>query len=176
MDVSGLDVDAGVAASLSSAGAGGINFGSGAGVSAARHVATVKAGIKFDISHANQLYCSGEGATQPSLKVTEGFASAWEFDPDGFGSTMVHFKILNVPSGVTFIWPGQKHDDAESNPEARKNLIAWNRQVVSPTTMGTTVWWPHLNSCRLVCRPTPRQRSTSSWRWIMTEDADLNSW
>ena len=32
--------------------------------------------------------------------MTEGFASAWESDPDGFGSTMVHFKILNVPSGV----------------------------------------------------------------------------
>ena len=75
-----------VAASLSSAGSGGINFGSGAGVSAARHVATVKAGIKFDISHANQLYCSGEGATQPSLKVTEGFASAWESDLDGEAS------------------------------------------------------------------------------------------
>ncbi len=124
LDVSGLNVDDGVAASLSSAGAGGINFGSGAGVSAARHVATVKAGISFDISHANQLYCSGEGASQPSLEVSEGFASAWESDPDGLGSTMVHFKILNVPSGVTFIWPGQKHDDAESNPEARKNLIA----------------------------------------------------
>jgi hypothetical protein len=126
LDVSGLDVDDGVAASLSSAGAGGINFGSGAGVSAARHVATVKEGISFDISHANQLYCSGEGASQPSLEVSEGFASAWEADLDGtgLGSTMVHFKILNVPSGVTFIWPGQKHDDAESNPEARKNLIA----------------------------------------------------
>ena len=36
---------------------------------------------------------------------------------------MVHFKILNVPSGVTFIWPGQDHDDAEDDPEARKNLI-----------------------------------------------------
>ena len=47
LDVSGLDVDAQVAASLSSAGAGGINFGSGAGVSAARHVGTVKAGIKL---------------------------------------------------------------------------------------------------------------------------------
>ena len=89
-------------------------------MSAGRHVATVKAGIKFAISHANQLYCSGEGATQPSLKVSEGFASAWEFDPDGFGSTMVHFKILNVPSGVTFIWPGQKHDDAESNPDSHE--------------------------------------------------------
>jgi hypothetical protein len=122
LDVSGLDVDDGVAASLSSAGAGGINFGSGAGVSAARHVATVKEGISFDISHANQLYCSGEGASQPSLEVSEGFASAWESDPDGFGSTMVHFKILNVPSGVTFIWPGQKHDDAESNPTATKDL------------------------------------------------------
>ena len=91
-------------------------------MSAARHVATVKAGIKFNISHANQLYCSGEGATQPTLKVTEGFASAWEAAGD-FGSTMVHFKILNVPSGVTFIWPGQDHVDAEDDPEARKNLI-----------------------------------------------------
>ena len=49
----------------------------------------------------------------PSLEVSEGFASAWESDPDGFGSTMVHLKILNVPSGVTFIWPGQKHNDAD---------------------------------------------------------------
>ena len=78
MDVSGLDLDAQVAVSLSSEGAGGINFGSGAGVSAARHVATVKAGITFAISHASQLYCSTTGATNPSLKVSEGFASAWE--------------------------------------------------------------------------------------------------
>ena len=93
-------------------------------MSAARHVATVKAGIKFDISHANQLYCSGEGATQPSLKVSEGFASAWEADLDdtGMGSTMIHFKILNVPSGVTFIWPGQKHDDAESKPDSQEEI------------------------------------------------------
>ena len=108
-------------ASLSSAGAGGINFGSGAGVSAARHVGTVKAGLSFAITHANQLYCSGEGATQPSLKVSEGFASAWESAGD-FGSTNIHFKILNIPSGVTFIWPGQDHDDAMDAPEVRKNL------------------------------------------------------
>ena len=124
LDVSGLDLDAQVVASLSSAGSGGINFGSGAGVSAAGLVATVKAGIKFDISHASQLYCSGEGASNPSLEVSEGFASAWESDPDGFGSTMVHLKILNVPSGVTFIWPGQKHNDAMGNPTAVKDLRA----------------------------------------------------
>ena len=121
LNVSGLDVDAQVAASLSSAGAGGINFGSGAGVSAARHVATVKAGLSFAITHANQLYCSGEGATQPSLKVTEGFASAWESAGD-FGSTNIHFKILNIPAGVTFIWPGQDHDDAMGAPEVRMNV------------------------------------------------------
>ena len=90
-------------------------------MSAARHVATVKAGISFDITHASQLYCSDEGATQPSLEVSEGFASAWEAGE--LGSTMVQLKVLNVPSGVTFIWPGQKHDDAESNPTAVKDLI-----------------------------------------------------
>ena len=35
---------------------------------------------------------------------------------------MVHFKILNVPSGVTFIWPGQKHDDAKPNPVDKADL------------------------------------------------------
>ena len=123
LNVSSLDVDAEVAASLSSAGAGGINFGSGAGVSAARHVATVKAGITFDITHASQLYCSGEGATQPSLKVGEGFASAWE-SSDDFGSTNITLKVLNVPSGVTFIWPGQDHDDAMPAPTVMKDLRA----------------------------------------------------
>ncbi len=78
LDVSGLDADAEVAVTVSSGGAGGINFGTGAGVSATRHIATVKPGITFDVSHASQLYCSTEGAGMPSLKVSEGFASAWE--------------------------------------------------------------------------------------------------
>ena len=123
LNVSGLDADAQVMASLSSEGAGGINFGSGAGVSAARHVATVKPAITFDISHANQLYCSGEGASNPSLKVGEGFASAWESVED-FGSTNITLKVLNVPSGVTFIWPGQDHDDAKGNPQVMANVTA----------------------------------------------------
>lgn len=126
LDVSGLDADAVVAVSASSAGATGVNFGTGAGLTAARHIATVKPGITFDISHASQLYCSTTGGTNPSLKVSEGFASAWEADLDGtgIGSTMVTLKVLNVPSGVTFIWPGQKHDDAKGNPTAVKDLRA----------------------------------------------------
>ena len=124
LDVSGLDADARVMAMVSSSGAGGVNFGGGAGLSAARHIATVKPGIIIDVTHANQLYCS-TGSSMPSLKVGEGFDSAWEFDPDGFGSTMVKLKILNVPSGVTFIWPGQEHKDAAtSNPTVTKDLRA----------------------------------------------------
>lgn len=125
LDVSGLDVDAPVMARVSSSGAGGVNFGGGAGLSAARHIATVKPGIIIDVTHANQLYCSVTGSSMPSLKVGEGFDSAWEWDPDGFGSTMVKLKILNVPSGVTFIWPGQEHADAVmSNPTRTKDLRA----------------------------------------------------
>ena len=124
LNVSGLDADAQVIATVSSAGAGGVNFGTGAGLTSSRHIATVKPGITIDVTHASQLYCSVTGASMPSLKVGEGFASAWESDPGGFGSTMVKLKILNVPSGVTFIWPGQKHDDAMPNPTATKDLRA----------------------------------------------------
>ena len=124
VDVSGLDVDTAVVARVSSAGAGGIDFGTGAGLSANRHVATVKAGLTVDVSHASQLYCSDSGAGMPSLKVGEGFASAWEAasDDNSIGATQVKLKILRVPSGITFIWPGQKHDDAMPTPIVKKDL------------------------------------------------------
>lgn len=124
-DVSGLDADAEVMATVSSAGSGNIDFGSGAGVSASVMVAVVKAGITVDVTHASRLYCSETGAGMPSVKVGEGFASAWEAEAEtGIGNTQIKLKLLNVPSGVTFVWPGQKHDDAMAAPVIMKDLRA----------------------------------------------------
>ena len=139
LDVSALEVDAVVMARISSAGTTGVDLGSGAGLSALRHVATVKAGVTFSITHASRLYCSTTGAGMPSLKVTEGFASAWESEAIGTSSTHVKLKILNVPSGVTFIWPGQKHDDAMPNPVATKDLRAADPNRADDDKLDSTV-------------------------------------
>ncbi len=75
---------------------------------------------------------------------------------------MIKLKVLNVPSGITFIWPGQDHEDAEDPPVVMKDL----RETATLSTEDDTDSSRHLNSCRLVCRPTPPRRSMSSWRWI----------
>ncbi|MXZ34668.1 MAG: hypothetical protein F4Z21_05285 [Acidobacteria bacterium] len=126
LDVTGVDADAAVMVTASSAGTTGVDFGSGAGLTASRQVATVKTGITVAVTHASRLYCSDVGAGMPSVSVTEGFASAWEAEGDtgSIGATNVKLKILNVPAGVTFVWPGQKHDDAGPNPTAVKDLRA----------------------------------------------------
>lgn len=123
VDVSGLDADAEVMAKVSSGGSGTVDFGTGAGVSSSVMVAMVKAGITVDVTHASRLYCSDTGAGMPSVKVGEGFASAWEAESEtGIGNTQVKLKILNVPSGITFVWPGQEHDDAMSAPVIMADL------------------------------------------------------
>jgi hypothetical protein len=139
LDVSGLDVDDAVMATISSAGVTGVDFGSGAGVTASRQAATVKAGITISISHASRLYCSDTGAGMPSVTVAEGFASAWESNALGTTSTNIKLKILNVPSGVTFIWPGQDHDDAMPNPVVEKDLRAANPNRAADNVLNSKV-------------------------------------
>ena len=124
LDVSGLAVDAEVMAKISSAGTTGVDFGSGAGLSASRHAATVKAGITFSISHASRLYCSTPGRECRRSRSARASPAPGESNAIGTSSTHVKLKILNVPSGVTFIWPGQKHDDAMPNPTVTKDLRA----------------------------------------------------
>ena len=86
------------------------------------------------------------------------------------GNTQIKLKVLNVPSGVTFIWPGQDHDDAESNPTATKDL----RETRRP-------WFRRgrqLNSLVATLEFVPAglstdttERSTSSCRWIILADS-----
>lgn len=129
LDVSSLDVGAEVVVMASTASSDNLDFGSGPGLSASRRVATVKAGIAFTVTTGSRFYCTDEGMTAAKIKVTEGFNSAWEAEGDvapaagatshtvgsGIGATHIKFKIQNVPSGVTFLWPGQK--DGKAEPE-----------------------------------------------------------
>ena len=117
LDVSSLDVGAEVVVRASTASSDSLSFGGGPGLSATRQVATVKAGITFKVTTGSRLYCTDDGMSAAKIKVTEGFNNAWEYDADavtgdtpvaGIGSTHIKFKIQNVPSGVTFLWPGQK--------------------------------------------------------------------
>ena len=127
VDVSSLDVGAEVMVKASTASSGGTDFGTGAGLSATRLASTVKAGATFKVTTGSRLYCTDDGMTAAKIKVTEGFNNAWEYNadgttasPTGMGSTNIKFKIQNVPSGVTFLWPGQK--DAKAIPVTTKDV------------------------------------------------------
>lgn len=132
VDVSSLDVGAEVMVKASTASSGGTDFGTGAGLSATRLASTVKAGATFKVTTGSRLYCTDDGMTAAKIKVTEGFNSAWEADAavavsdtnvtpgSGIGGTHIKFKIQNVPSGVTFLWPGQK--DAKALPVTTLDL------------------------------------------------------
>ena len=151
VDVSSLDADAAVTVMLSSADAGGVDFGDGAGLSASRQVATVKAGIAFKVTTGSRLYCSDSGEVMGMVKVTEGFNSAWEAEGatdaatpgSGMGATHIKFKINNVPSGVSFIWPGQDHDDAMGTPTITMDLDAGTAETeVSEQTVAQLMFVP----------------------------------
>ena len=116
LDVSGLDADA-VRAKVTSTGSSGdfIEEDAVAGEDASIKVSNVKDGLTVsEVSQISVLTCDAAttGGRMPSIKVEEGFASAWEEDALGAAGdetdtdTRIRIVVANVPSGVTFRWPG----------------------------------------------------------------------
>lgn len=118
VDVSGLDADA-VRATATSTGSSGdfIEEDAVAGEAASIKVSNVKDGLAVtEVTQISVLTCdaTGTGGRMPSIKVEEGFASAWETNALGDGDTttaanpdtQIRIVVANVPSGVTFRWPG----------------------------------------------------------------------
>ena len=114
VDVSGLDADA-VRATATSTGSSGdfIEEDAVAGEAASIKVSNVKDGLTVsEVTQVSVLTCdaANTGGRMPSIKVEEGFASAWETDAlgavDAETSTHIRIVVANVPTGVTFRWPG----------------------------------------------------------------------
>ena len=84
-----------------------------AGEAASIKLSNVMDGLTVtEVGQISVLTCdaTGTGGRMPSIKVEEGFASAWETDSLGAAgsetSTHIRIVVANVPSGVTFRWPG----------------------------------------------------------------------
>ena len=84
------------------------DIGGGSKASASTVVSTVAAGLSVPtVTEAALLTCSTDSAS-PSIKVAEGFGSAWEHVGSGAYAgegTSVYVHINNAPAGVTFKWP-----------------------------------------------------------------------
>ena len=116
VDVSGLEADA-VRATVTSSGSSGefVEEDAVAGEAASIKVSNVKDGLAVtEVTQISVLTCDAAttGGRMPSIKLEEGFASAWEEDALGGAGdatdsdTQIRIVVANVPSGVTFRWPG----------------------------------------------------------------------
>jgi hypothetical protein len=115
-DVSGLEAGDRILATISATGSGDgfSDITETAGASAAGRVSTVKDGINVTaVGQVSVLTCDAAttAARRPSIKVEEGFNAAWETDGIGTSDTNIRIVVANVPTGVTFRWPGQGNVD-----------------------------------------------------------------
>jgi hypothetical protein len=115
-DVSGLEDGDTILATISATGSGDgfSDITETAGASAAGRVSTVKDGINVTaVGQVSVLTCDAAttAARRPSIKVEEGFNAAWETDGIGTSDTNIRIVVANVPTGVTFRWPGQGNVD-----------------------------------------------------------------
>ena len=110
VDVSSKDAGDEIKASITAVGTGGaVDIGGGTTGSASTVVSTARPGLTVPtVTSAMLLTCDG-AAMSPSIKVQEGFGSAFEDIGTGMAyageSTQVFIQIQNVPAGVTFKWP-----------------------------------------------------------------------
>jgi hypothetical protein len=110
VDVSGEDAGDDITVSISVAGSGdSVDVGGGETSRVSTVVSAVKAGLTVpEVVSKMLLTCDGT-AQSPSIKVAEGFGSAWEVVGTGSSysgeATNVFIQVLNVPSGVEFKWP-----------------------------------------------------------------------
>ncbi len=114
VDVSGSEADS-VRATVTSTGSSGefVEEDAVAGETASVKLSNVKDGLTVtEVGQISVLTCdaTGTGGRMPSIKVEEGFASAWEDDATfaaaGTTDTQIRIVVANVPAGVTFRWPG----------------------------------------------------------------------
>lgn len=114
VDVSGLDADE-VRATVKSTGSSSdfVEEETVAGETASIKLSNVKDGLTVtEVGQVSVLTCDAKGTAtrMPSIKVEEGFASAWEHESLGAAgsetSTHIRIVVANVPAGVTFRWPG----------------------------------------------------------------------
>ena len=111
-DVSGLEAGDRILATISATGSGDgfSDIGETSGGSIAGLVSTVADGISVtEVGQVSVLTCDAAttAARRPSIKVEEGFNAAWETNGIGDSDTNIRIVVANVPTGVTFRWPGQ---------------------------------------------------------------------
>ena len=133
--MSGLEADS-VRATVTSTGSSGdfVEEDAVAGEAASIKVSNVMDGLTVsEVSQISVLTCDAAttGGRMPSIKVEEGFASAWETDAlGGAGShnrhsdTQIRIVVANVPSGVTFRWPGQGNEGPDGTAGTADDLTA----------------------------------------------------
>ncbi len=72
-------------------------------------VSAVKAGLTVPTVTSEMLLTCDSAAKKPTIKVAEGFGSAWEDVGTGSAysgeATNVFIQVQNAPAGVTFKWP-----------------------------------------------------------------------
>ncbi|MCY3757639.1 MAG: hypothetical protein OXG96_07950 [Acidobacteria bacterium] len=132
VDVSGLDADS-VRATVTSTGSSGdyVEEDTVAGEAASIKVSNVMDGLAVtEVGQISVLTCDAAvtGGRMPSIKLEEGFASAWETDALGAvgaeTSTQIRIVVANVPAGVTFRWPGQGNEGADGTAGTADDLTA----------------------------------------------------
>ena len=126
-DVSGLEDGDTILATISATGSGDgfSDITETAGASAAGRVSTVKDGINVTaVGQVSVLTCDADNTSgrMPSIKVEEGFAAAWETGGIGDTDTQIRIVVANVPSGVTFRWPGQGNFGPDGEPGGGDDL------------------------------------------------------
>ena len=124
-DVTGMDAGEQIIASVTSTGGSDdfIDAGQASVDSIGVRVATVMDGLDVTaVGQVTVLTCDGGiGADRiPSITVAEGFNAAWETGAGGSflatdNGTDTHIRIVvaNVPTGVSFRWPGQGNTNLE---------------------------------------------------------------
>lgn len=136
VDVSGLEDGDTIMAKIAATGTGD-NFNditSAAGTSVTAMVSTVKDGLNVTaVGQVSVLNCDkGVGSGRmPSITVEEGFNDAWQTDAAAFAadgadgaisnSTHIRVVVANVPTGVTFRWPGDNR--ATWNPASTTDNV-----------------------------------------------------
>lgn len=134
VDVSSKDPGDEIKASITATGSGGaVDIGGGTTGSASTVVSTARVGLTVPTVTSEMLLTCNSTAAKPSIKVQEGFGSAFEDIGSGNRisyvgeSTQVFIQVQNVPAGVTFKWPKevksaivQTDDDGDGTKETRR--------------------------------------------------------
>ena len=134
VDLAGTEADS-VRAKVTSTGSSGdfIEEDAVAGEDASIKVSNVMDGLTVsEVSQISVLTCDAAttGGRMPSIKLEEGFASAWETDALGGAGdatdsdTQIRIVVANVPAGVTFRWPGQGNEGADGTAGTGDDLTA----------------------------------------------------